>query len=683
MTHQAFTDDHRVRIERLKATYLVPSAHPRPESVRLRLDRVLRDSVPALCARMLEQAFAPDDPGMWLISRLDVELALDVGVVDDAHLIRAWSERMASAIARTVLRGADGENVLYFRDRATYVAQFAYDLARGDVWTRWHYTAFDGLQHLSPSAALREALTREPGLTLSVLDELAGTGRLACVLDALNVDDAQRVYAVSLASNGAMAARSERELINLLLDVWDDAFTPVHSPRALPHQALQLLLTSRARNSRAARDGRIGAVIEHLFGFAALLDAVGRDASFQSLLRAGDVRDSSEHLLFFHQRAAGDNVWLENLAQRLTSKRNLTRSSNLAASSTLFGGLFLLFPALVESRVAHMIAAAPYADAKGLPTTDALRYLVACKCMGGARASQFIADSVVAMALGFKRAPSAEEIDAWGDLTNDVQHRELMRSLLDAMAERGQASGRWLCVECVQGAWDGCVLLLRDLEFDAWLYAESVTDDIADSLKRALDAVQSACGLAPHLLVVGVDTSNKLLEIVRANTAMAFASSQQHDGVEQIELGSSRDGEPLKVWTNNRAAFDDETRGVLKNDLARQRPRRDEFDYFTLSDSSAHVISSTGLDLALTLAARAVMRTFTRGLMGFQHSSPRYLYENFLAGAATVCATGKALQVELAPRPLQMVLNLASFAGRVFSVPWLALPVQLEFQKQS
>src|SRR5206468_1076525 len=72
----------------------------------------------------------PTDGGVWLIRRLDLSAAIG----------RTWSsQRIAKAMARsvavevmhTISAGPDGTNVIWFPDRASFVARYLVDAAAG------------------------------------------------------------------------------------------------------------------------------------------------------------------------------------------------------------------------------------------------------------------------------------------------------------------------------------------------------------------------------------------------------------------------------------------------------------------------------------------------------------------------------------------------------------------------
>jgi hypothetical protein len=78
----------------------------------------------------------------------------------------------------------------------------------------------------------------------------------------------------------------------------------------------------------------------------------------------------------------------------------------------------------------------------------------------------------------------------------------------------------------------------------------------------------------------------------------------------------------------------------------------------------------------LALAAHHVLRRFARRLPGFSESSPRFLYENFLAFPATVEHADEAIVCRMGRPPLAALLGITgALRGRI-RVPWLP-PVDL------
>ena len=102
---------------------------------------------------------------------------------------------------------------------------------------------------------------------------------------------------------------------------------------------------------------------------------------------------------------------------------------------------------------------------------------------------------------------------------------------------------------------------------------------------------------------------------------------------------------------------------------------RDRFAAFERAfDPTDADLSWFGADLAL--AAHHVLRRFARRLPGFSESSPRFLYENFLAFPATIEHGQDVIVCRMGRPPLAALLGITgALRGRI-RVPWLP-PVDL------
>ena len=133
------TATSRFTVGRAGCAYVVPREHPAPEDVRRDADIVFRERLPAACGRALSALARDDDPSVWLVERLDVEVAW-AGSRDD--LAGEWSAQIARALTRTLHRA---EGVLHFPTRAAFVARFIADAATGRDAGKWYYAQFDAL----------------------------------------------------------------------------------------------------------------------------------------------------------------------------------------------------------------------------------------------------------------------------------------------------------------------------------------------------------------------------------------------------------------------------------------------------------------------------------------------------------------------------------------------------------
>jgi hypothetical protein len=68
-------------------------------------------------------------------------------------------------------------------------------------------------------------------------------------------------------------------------------------------------------------------------------------------------------------------------------------------------------------------------------------------------------------------------------------------------------------------------------------------------------------------------------------------------------------------------------------------------------------------DLVVELAAATLLRLWARWLPGFSEASVPYLLEQFVRRPGSVRLDGDGLLVELEPRPLDVVLELAGYTS--------------------
>jgi len=203
-------------VGRAECTYVVPRDHPTPDDARRRLDAQFRDLVPCSCARAVG-ALAPEhDPSIWLIERLDVELAVFDGIAGD-RLAELWSAEVARAVARAVRRG---EGVVRFADRAAFVAQFVADVAAGRECGRWYYAPFTSLRSLPAAGRIREAMVREPARSFAIFAALVRLERAGDVITGLGDRGADEVWEAAFP---LAACEPWPRLLELLASLWEGA----------------------------------------------------------------------------------------------------------------------------------------------------------------------------------------------------------------------------------------------------------------------------------------------------------------------------------------------------------------------------------------------------------------------------------------------------------------------------
>jgi hypothetical protein len=666
-----------ISIGQLRNTYLVPKEHPSPEDLRRRLDDVARTRLPAVCDRLLVRTLDPDDPSVWLIRRLEVALAADVDAQDGERLALAWGGRIATVFARTLARGADGENVLCFPDATAYLVQFVADLAAGSAWDRWYYTHFDSLRSLPTSAAIREALTREPGGTGPAIEALAARGSLEQVLSALSPTDAQHVYDACIGLQVTPETRL-REAIDALVAVWP--LVAPHGGQATAHNTLRLY-AAVCRSAPTVLESGLRHAITAVLSFAEALHQINAPMALVRLLAAGQMRAAiklarsagvSEHiesLPLLAQVAAGNEAWLTQVAWTIRSTAGEAPGSLSAASATHvratpFAGIFLLLPSIANLDLPRVFAAASSSVPDVAMSARVLGYVLALKCLGRPLVREALYDPALHLAAGLDDPPTSEDCLRVTGAANADGHERYLRALLGHLFDQGRVAGRWLAGELVTTPSGAEALLLRDIEHDTWVYADAAGD--SDRTKAALEQgvylVQTATGVSIEFLLVGTSLRDRL----DLNTPGAWADRVI---VLDTDLGH---GMPSLAASAGEATVPEELRLALARHRARARPPSAELTYLSLADLVPPVCASVSFDLAWSVIAHAVLRDFAGRLMGFSSSSAEYLYANFLAGTGSIRLERDHIDVQLPHSPLHLILRMAGVDGRTYPHPWLS-----------
>jgi hypothetical protein len=654
----------------------------------------MRNRLATVCSRLLSQVLDVDDPSTWLIRRLEVDLQADVGTVDEDLLARDWGQPIARTVARTLTRGADGDTVLHFTDRAAYLTQFIADLAEGRAWGKWYYNPFESLRSLLTSSAIREALIREPEQAETVLLRLATQGCLERVLTVLSTDDAQRVYETCIPAAGS--GGRDPKLIEVLLGVWPKASLCVSAPSvATAHNSLRLYLAARARSAGLPADG-LRTAVDHLLGLAEILRHVAEPNALIARLTTGDLHGAIqlarsvgltmhlETLPFFRQIAAGDGDWIARVARTVsptTAARAGIKDKTRATTRTLstpFGGIFLLLPSLIDLDLPDLIEAAAYAHPQGMGKAQVLHYLLSLRCLGQPRAIEAVHDPALHLAAGLDEPPSIETLQRLSESATMVMDQTGLRLLVERVARRGRAEGRCLCAELVTAESSSHeVLLLRDMTRDAWVYTACVSDEAVEieaALDQGLTVIRETVEAPLECLLLGPSLARCLdVEALVGNEVqIVWMDADNAQGRAPLDLGQSCDGRPMIVWTAEPDVLPGELRATLARYLTRAKPAAQELAYLSLANLTPPVTTYSHFDLTWSLVAHAVLKAFASRLMGFEWSSAEFLYHNFLAGTSTLRIDGERIDVELPRSPLHVILRMAGVDGQTYTVPWLS-----------
>ena len=425
----------RVHIDRFRATYHVARDHPDAAGVRRRLDDVMTGPLSRALRGTLAQPL-PLEEGVWVIDRIGLELRMDVDCAPEL-VARHWARHFALSLVRAAHAG---DGVLYFPDRARFLAAFLVDLVDGMAWRHWYWRPFDGLKVLPLAAAIRTAVLDGPDRGLAALLAIE-QGPRRRVLAALTEGEAKRILA-GLSSAHDVAGPPDRAVDRALANegAWA-ADRPAIAALAL---YLALVAVDRALGGRdvAALAGALATLATLRIGLAApSLDRLAE------ALRQGDVASLPRSAGLPSPRvlqpvltlppSARDRVasWLVDAGTKPFTRPptpEITESDGVATwLQTRFGGALILLPLLDRLPLAETTVEWPAPD--GLSAAALVRLLVLAKCVGAADAFACVLDPLIRELLGL---PATLLPRAVGDWTRTIPPRE-WRSLQRAVDRAG------------------------------------------------------------------------------------------------------------------------------------------------------------------------------------------------------------------------------------------------------
>ncbi len=184
-------------------------------------------------------------------------------------------------------------------------------------------------------------------------------------------------------------------------------------------------------------------------------------------------------------------------------------------------------------------------------------------------------------------------------------------------------------------------MLLTDGERNLWLRAVRSADEVSQALQTIHDSPLTFHSSARALLC-----DPALVSILPPTIARL----------------------PVLAWNSSEAAKHAAADSALATCLARTRTPDEDLNYLNLTDFLRGV---RHIDLALSLAARRVLRAFAWRLPCFAWSSLEYLYANFLDVEATIQTDGDRFVVNLRRAPLHIVLAMTGGVQDAYQISWL------------
>jgi hypothetical protein len=582
-----------VRVGRLNITCLVPHEHPSPLTLRSQFAKLAERQLPSAYASLLGPLCPENDSSVWFIRRLDVDVAVDASW-EAGRLAETWSQPVAREFLRSVNSGEDGANVLHFANPAAYLAQFLCDLADGVAWSKWYYTSFDGLRALLASAALREALSREPATGESALLQLANDGRLDKVLRSMSETDCRAVLAAFCGAGRDLEAQEfTTALLQAAWRAWQRIGLLAGEHSETHHTSLRLYLALRNGTEAVPFSPALLRAIRALTVLARSMGSLRASDLLAALRRADDSAtltlrqaDDIESLIAL---LSCERAVVIEIAEQLRSAARTSTATKLTIGEslfTLFGAIFWLLPHVDELHLDECAGALP--DFEGQAPTALVRFVVLLKCLGASRAPRAFFDPVLREIAGVPSNVSADEIRAWaGEVTPEISGHFQARWAASCR-QRGSVRSHWLCV---RSARRGRLLIVADGERNLWLRAVRSADELSRALQSIHDSPRTIHSSAPALFC-----DPALVPMIPATIA----------------------GVPVLAWNSSEAEQLAAEDSGLATCLARASPPDEDLNYLNLTSL---LRGARHLDLTLSLPAHAILRSFAwRALPGAARS---------------------------------------------------------------
>jgi hypothetical protein len=406
-----------------------------------------------------------------------------------------------------------------------------------------------------------------------------------------------------------------------------------------PENRLRLHTALVARASRWQGDPAAASTIELLLAvWAGMLDA-HIPSEVIDKLRRHDVAGALA-LLPGDQRA--------NAAQRFATVADLGDTALEVVDVLLAGGdttpstgdwidtqaagLFLLLRAIVDARLAGL------GNQIGV-TSDATDWFNALLVAIGLRWSgsdldDDVIDAGLSLLAGYEVPPTRTDIADWWAAVESASHLRIQAALLDLLAGQWLARGTTLHLHPIEI--DGTLALVAGCETSGlWPLGQIIatSDDTDDTLSRWSDLWQQATGERPSMVV-------RDGAVALPDNDVGFVGVPESADSDEDALAASH-------AANGRAL--DATLDALGHGR----------------------LGIADVDLSLFLVANGVLRIWARWLGPFATSSTPYLLEQFIRRPGRLRIDDHSIVVEMEPRPLDVVLEMAGYLAEIEQVPRL------------
>lgn len=633
-----------LRIRHMHNEYLVSSDHPAPTRIQAMLDRVATENLAQTLIAALNPWFSNSDSSVWLIRQLDVELDVNAEG-EQEQLAKVWAVKIAQSMAITLQGGGDGENVLWFPDRAAYLARFLMDVTDGLAWGKWYFESFAGLKPLPVSAVLRTAVCEQPRMGEKALRQLPSAALNRVIRTLTTADARQIVESLSDDVNHADEFSLFKAAWTALCASGWESFNFCGEWQ----NALRLYLAASPEQGGGLKLKSAVLALLNLVGLVKDDAGISREALLEALA-LGDkaalyltVGTANAERLTPLLRCPAD--WVKEVGVALTTSAKAEGVADLRF--TPFGGLFLLFPLLDEWPLTKATQGWP--DTDDISAATLLRLVILAECCGQPNVSRVFHDGLIRELLGIPADFSIAMLYQWQQEISAAHCQTFLNVMADWLFQRGAIDENKFIL-CLSDE----VLVLIDGTRGMWLTVAAFSPGSPDCLSEAVRTRLERATLKGELIELVESASIPPLLLCDPDIFLPARSVFPLTRVYRLDEDQTK-----------QIAEED---GSLAEILVRLGKLPDDLDYLA-SPKSWHLPDS--FNHMLTVSAQNLLRSFAWRLPGFAHSNLPYLYENFLDFPANVEDEPERRVVRIGRPPLHLILNMTGIARGSYPLGWL------------
>jgi hypothetical protein len=645
------------RVGELRCRYRLVGDRPPVAATTRRLDTLVREEVAPALAAALERELG-DDPAVYVLRHVTTTAAWHQAQTgSDGALGRGLGERLAGSVLRALANPGDPGNLVRFDDQADYVAYFLGDLLDGVAWDRWYYGAFVHLRPLGTAGAAGKVLREYRDQLAPILAGLRRRDQLERLLAVLDQRTLRLLWPHR--ADGTATPDRARPLLEAAfrladrLDLWA-------GQRPDPGPLLEAYLAGRPRPASWRDRADLT---------AAVADAVRLLAGRGHLRRLPGARIDAEASL---ERALAELDWLDTglLRRELVELLMAGTDQDRGLPNRPTGGPTARQRQLLLDLAAVARGDGPRLDPDRLDSpVNALRLLAALVAAFPRWSDDAIAGGLLGHLLA--AADRLARSRAPGLAVDRLGRGDAAGALLTLPPdERAMAAPSFAVLARLGAAGTEAAALLTGAGRLAWPAgpaAEGIQTGCAGTylmLRAAMDVRLPALAAS-----VGYPDAGTVLLALALRWAGEAGSS--HDRADPgLAVLDGHDGAvPLQTLRQQWAATPPERHRRWQETLGAalgQPPPPDPAEHEEALAALRH--GQLGLpeaDAALGCTAAALLRHWARWLRGFSTSSVPYLLDNFVRRPGRIVPLDDDLLVELEPRPLDPVLELAGYTDEL------------------